>query len=648
MFQRILRVLAFAPLATGAIQAQVARDSVTLAPIVVTATRLPASAADLGSAVTVLDGAALRAAGIATVGDALRSVPSLSLAQAGSWGAQTSLFLRGGENDYVRVLVDGVPLNQAGGALDLSGLTTHEVERIEVVRGPASVLYGSDAMTGVVQIFTRRGSGPARVSASAAAGSYGTAELRASAAGGTARLAMAGGLERQATDGTAAFNNRNALASASASARWSPDERGSIGLVLRGREARYHYPTDGAGAVTDSNQFQDTRQGVLALDADRRLSRTVTARVQLGADVRRDSTDNAPDSPGDTVGFYAYESRADYRRYAADVRADVRLAPAATATVGAVLEEQRQEGRNTYRSSFGDGGGSSAVSRTNRGAYGQLVAAAGPAHVQAGLRVDDNQAFGTFVTWRTGGALRLARGTRVRASAGTAFKEPTFDENYATGYAVGNPALRPERTTSVEAGIEQAAAGGRLTLAATTFTQRFRDLIQYTFAVAPSAPNYDNVASASASGVELELRAVPSRAVYVEAQYTYLHTAASDSGFDGTVFAEGHRLVRRPTHSGSVSAEWQGTDALAGARVLVVGARDDLDFATFPTQRVVLPAYGRLDVWGRLALARAGVGGRVSFTVRVDNATGARYDEVLGFPAPGRRVLVGLDLGADR
>src|SRR5437867_12453756 len=131
----------------------------TLPPVVVTATRVPAPRDALSTMVTVLRGDDLVARGITTVADALRSVAAATVVQTGSFGGVTSLFLRGGESDYVKVLLDGVPLNQPGGAFDFSSLTTDNVDRVEIVRGPASVLYGSDAVTGVVQIFTRRGAG---------------------------------------------------------------------------------------------------------------------------------------------------------------------------------------------------------------------------------------------------------------------------------------------------------------------------------------------------------------------------------------------------------------------------------------------------------------------------------------------------------
>jgi len=141
-------------------------DTATLAPVVVTATRTDVKPVAPLASTTVITGAELRAQGITTLGDALAGVPGVFAPQSGSYGAQTSLFLRGGESDYTEVLVDGVPVNDPGGAIDLANLTTDNIDRIEIVRGPTSVLYGSNAVTGVIQIFTREGSGPARVNAS--------------------------------------------------------------------------------------------------------------------------------------------------------------------------------------------------------------------------------------------------------------------------------------------------------------------------------------------------------------------------------------------------------------------------------------------------------------------------------------------------
>src|SRR5689334_6969936 len=149
-------------------------DTTTLEPVVVSASTQPRRADVLSQAVTILSGDDLRARGVTRVSDALREVPGAQLVQSGSFGSVTSLFLRGGESRYTKVLIDGVPVNSAGGAFDFGHLTTDNIDRIEIVRGPASVLYGADAVTGVVQIFTRRGTTSPSANLSARGGTYGT------------------------------------------------------------------------------------------------------------------------------------------------------------------------------------------------------------------------------------------------------------------------------------------------------------------------------------------------------------------------------------------------------------------------------------------------------------------------------------------
>src|SRR5690349_13282416 len=151
-----------------------APDTTTLEPVVVSASKIPRRSDALSQPVTVLSGDDLRARGLVRVTDALREVPGAQLVQSGSFGSLTSLFLRGGESRYTKVLIDGVPVNSAGGSFDFSHLTTDNIDRIEIVRGPASVLYGADAVSGVVQIFTRRGAARPTASLSARGGTYGT------------------------------------------------------------------------------------------------------------------------------------------------------------------------------------------------------------------------------------------------------------------------------------------------------------------------------------------------------------------------------------------------------------------------------------------------------------------------------------------
>ena len=640
--------LAFGP---PPLLAQQPADTARLDTIVVTATRLPTPLASTASAVTVLTGEELRARGIGTVAEALRGVPGADVVETGPFGGATSLFLRGGESDYVRVLVDGVPLNTPGGAIDLATLTTADVARIEIVRGPASVLYGSDAVTGVVQVFTRDGRGPLALETGAQGGTFGSRSYDARIGAGGGRGGFSLGWSRFADDGIYAFNNGYRDDVVGGSLTLLPDGRTSARLSARYTDDLYHYPTDGSGNVVYHNQYQTGRQGVASLDVGRFLTPQLEARVLVSGTEGSGRVDQEPNTPADTLGYYAFRSFDRLSRRSADARLNLHAAEGTVLTAGAALETEAERSSSLSLSQFGPSPGSLVVSRWNRAYYLQaLTDPGGRLAVNAGLRVERNQAFGTFLTWRAGAAYRL-KATKLRATLGTAFKEPSFFENYATGYVTGNPALAPERATSWDVGVERELAGGRVAVSATWFGQRFRNLIQFTFAPpSPTAPNYYNVAAADASGLELEARVAVARTVTVAAQYTYTRTTAADSGFDGASFAEGRRLLRRPTHAGSVAATSR-VGAWGGASLTAywVGDREDEDFSGAAPARVTLPAYVRLDLAADAALLKGrGAAPGVVATFKVENLLDARYQQVLHFPSRRRSVFVGVRLESGR
>ena len=630
-------------LAATAARAQVPSDSLQLPEMVVTATRLPTPLASTTAAVTVISGDELRAHGITTVADALRTVSGAAVVQTGAPGSATSLFLRGGESNMVRVLVDGVPVNAPGGAVDLANLTTDDVDRIEIVRGPASVLYGSDAVAGVVQIFTRDGRGRPRWEAGARGGSFGSrgADLALATGGEAADASLA--VSHRTTDGIYAFNNAYRDDVVSATAGLAPDGRTTARLAVRYTSALYHYPTDGSGNVLYHHQYQTFSGVVASLDAGRYVAPRLEARVLLGLAESTGRQDQEPNTPADTLGYYAFWSLDRLSRRSADLRLNWHLAPATVLTGGATLETEAERNGSLSQSQYGPSAGSLVVSRWNRAAYAEAVAGAG-AHLSftAGWRADHNEAFGAFLTYR-GGVAWHAGGTKLRAAIGTAFKEPGFLDNYGTGYVTGNPDLKPERSRSWDVGIEQQA--GRVHLSATWFDQRFRDLIQYTFTPpTPTSPNYYNIAAANAYGLELEARAAPLPALEVVGRYSYTHTASADSGFDGATFAQGRRLIRRPTAAGSLDLTYtfhaRGSVSVSAE---VVGSRDDEDFSTFPGTRITLPSYARVDVAGQWTL-RAGRGYRLTATGKIENLLDARYEEVLHFPARRRGLYLGLEV----
>jgi vitamin B12 transporter len=633
-------------LVTAPLAAQQPGDTIVLDEIVVTATRLPLPRAAVASAVTVLTGDALRAAGLTNLLDALRAVPGATLVQGGSYGTPASFFLRGGESDYVRVLVDGVPVNEPGGAYDFAHLTLDNVERVEIVRGPASVLYGSDAVTGVVQVFTRSGAGAARWRVSGDAGSYGTARVAAAAAGGGAPLGFSLAASRFESAGTSAFNSGYRRHELSALLRAAAGAATDARLTFRFDEHRTRFPTDGAGRAVDHNQFTTGRQATVGLDLRHAVSSGLELRALLGAHTGFAGYDNRPDGPADTLGYFADVSGSRVARRSADLRAVAHLAPGTSLSAGGTIERQTVTSHDSASSQWGPSLADLDRGRRNAALYAQLVAdPGGRVAVNLGARLDRNQHFGSFATWRAGLSWRPVPRGRVRAAVGTALKEPTFFETFGSPWVTGNEALRPERSRSWEVGAEF-ELGRPVSVSATVFAQRFTDLIQYTFAPpAPGQPNYFNIAAARSSGLETELSIALAPGLTARGHYTYLSTAVTDAGFataPGGAFAQGRALLRRPAHAAGVALGWSRAGTALHASVDVVGRRDDMDFSAPSPVRVRQPAYARVDVSGIVpALGRGGPAG-VAATVRVENLFGARYQEVRGFPARGRTVLVGL------
>lgn len=627
--------------------AQQPGDTALLKPVVVTATRIPTPADLVPVAITVISGAELREQGVLTVFDALRAVPGAAVVQTGSFGGQTSLFLRGGQSDYVKVLVDGVPVNQPGGAFDFANLSPDNIDRIEVLRGPASVLYGSDAVTGVVQIFTRRGIGTARAEASVRGGTYGTLIEDAQASGGSEAASYSVAVSRFTSDGVYAFNNHYGSTVVSGLVQVAPDDRTDATVSIRYDDNVYHFPTNGAGTPVDHNQFNYESGPTVGLDVGRALTQRLEARLLLALNESDGGFDNRPDSAGDTLGFYGDQSLDHLRRASADLRADLRLGGATMLTGGGAFELESERSFDASQSQFGNATDQVAVRRRNAAYYAQAVTdVAGRVALTAGVRLEDNERFGTFVTYRVGAAYRLATGTRLRASAGNGFREPSFFENYATGFVTGNPNLRPEHSRSWEVGVEQALAAGRATLSAGFFDQRFVDLIDYNPSALAGAPNYANVAGATANGVELGVRLVPLGPITLEACYTYLHTAVTNPGFDsssGAGLAAGQPLTRRPRDSARLDVGYRARDrGTLSLAVTYVGDRADQDFSTFPFRRVTLPAYTRVDVAGVLDVLqpRVSVPG-LALTARVENVFDRAYQEVRNFPARRRTLLFG-------
>lgn len=608
----------------------------TLAPIVVTATRLPTPRDQIAGTITVLDGAALRERGT-QLADALREVPGLHLVQSGGPGMVTSLFLRGGESDYVKVLVDGVALNQPGGSFDLAGLSTDNIERVEILRGPASVLYGSDAVTGVINIITRPAVNGFTGSAGIRGGTYGTTEASAQLAGGSARTGWSFAGSRTFSDGLYQLNSR--WRSVGAAGTLHARGRRSDALIsLRVGDNALRYPTDFSGQPVDSNQHSLGINRHVTVDLGRRWTDRAETRLILGWHDDRLVTDNPPDA----LNPDGFSNTTDFGRWLADGSTHWRVGRAVL--TGGVAAEYQDFRNHIVSTGFFPSDDTLEASRRAIAGYAQALAQLSDAvHLVAGARFESARRSDSMgdrlhqaATWRLGASARVSSSTRLRGTVGTSFKEPTFFEQFGSGFSTGNPGLDPERSFSAELGLER-ALGRRARVSVTAFMQRFEDLIQFQFVTpAPGDPNYVNVGGARASGLELEAVVYPGAALTLGARWTFLHTEATDSSIDGYSMLPGERMLRRPTNAGGVfgTARFPRgvTVHLSGQ---YTGDRLDLDFAG-PDPRITLPAYVRVD--GGIAWQP----GRLRLSVQVENLLDEDYEEVRFYPARGRTLMAGV------
>jgi outer membrane cobalamin receptor len=638
-----------------------ARLDLVLAPapvserVVVSATRGEATLSSLGVSADVLDRERIDDRAPASLLPLLQEVPGVATARAGQTGLQASVFLRGGESRYARVLVDGVPVNQPGGAFDFGTALPFELERVEVVRGAASSLYGTDALAGVVSLQTRRarpGEAPS-LRAEGEGGSFGWRRGLASTSGARGRFDWNAGGQRLTTDNSER-NSAFEQTSAALSAGLRIDPRTEARAVFRFDDSTTGTPGPTAFGRPDldaSFERQDLVASFTVRRTEARLAQLLSVGYASTDQLSLDPVDSGPWVPewNGVTGAYplldlpnaaGFQNRTD--RLAAGYQADLPLGARHLLTAGAEAEHET-----------GDLGDRTEPllrpERTNVGAYLQDRELIGSrVYVTVGGRVEHNGSYGTRAVPRAALAVRLRDGedaTTLRASAGMGIKEPSFLESYGESFfAKGNPDLDPERSTTFDLGVEQRLFGSRLRAAVTAFRQDYRDQIAYTV-VDPNTyeGTYVNLAHARARGVEVALEARPTAHLQVLGQYTHLdgEILESPSDFDH-VYEAGRRLLRRPEHEGSLSAQVSFPRWSAGATLVRVGKRADSDFVGLglaDDPRFSNPGYTRLD-----ARLRVRVTGALEAFVVTENLLDAEYQEVLGYPALGRTVRGGARL----
>jgi vitamin B12 transporter len=622
--------------------------------LVVSATRSETPASSLGVATSVLDAERLAARESADLVHLLEELPGVSVARAGGVGLQASSFVRGGEARFARVLVDGVPVNEPGGFYNFGTALPFELERVELVRGAASAVYGSDALAGVVHVVSRRAAAGTGVTprAEAEAGSFDWRRLAGGGSGRGERFDWSAGLQRLETDNQQPNSPFRQTAGA-VNAGFALAERTELRLVLRGENGRVGTPGATAYGRPDLDAFYE-RTDLVAGARLRRAGERIVHELRVGlADSDQlsvDPEDSGCYLPGDGARSGSYAScdlpnpagfQNDTRRLSLGYQAEAG-AGAHQVTLGVDLERETGalgDRRETLLE----------PERTNWGLYlqDQLVLG-GSAFVTLGARLERNGSYGTRVVPRAALAWRLhggASATTLRASAGLGIKEPDFFQSYgASLFARGNPDLDPERSRSADLGLEQRLWQGRLRAEATLFWHRYDDLIAYTVLdFTTFEGSWVNVGETRARGLELALEVLPLPQLRLSAHYTLLDGEVVESGdaFGDPLYAAGEPLLRRPRHQGHLGAQLVSGRLRAGAQLFLVGERADSDFLGLGLTRN--PGHGRLDAHLAWRLA-----GALEAFVAAENLLDAGYQEVLGYPALGRSLRVGLRFDAGR
>lgn len=609
MTRSILYATAAAVLLPMSASAQAADDPDPLPEVIVTATRLPAIVADTPGA-RVIDRPVIEQRGAVFAADILSDVPGLSVVRSGAFGGVAQVRMRGASPGKTLVLVDGVAVNDAAevnGAFDFSGLELSDIERIEVLSGPQSSLWGSDAIGGVIAFTTRDLDG---FGAGAEAGSFDTVRGRLAAGRSTESYGFGAWVSHFDTGGISAADEADG----------NPEADGFTSTTA-GARGRYAFtPTvvvDGSLRWTDSDAELDgfpapTYALADTLDTQSSEQWSGFGRLRLTAlGLAHQFSLSASDIRRETVSAFpsAFEADRQGIRWQGDGRA---------AGVDFVIGAEREETEGSLSTGLTEQLGTSSAFATAR------IEPTDGLSLTGALRFDDTDDFGSKTTGRVSGAFDPGAGFTLSVAYGTGFKAPSISQAVCDFCFSSQPfpVLRPETATGYEAAIGWTSAGGRIEGRATLYRLKVEDQITYVFDPVTFDSFYVNVAETATDGIELESRARLGGGFDLSLVYAW-----TDARNETT----GARLLRVPEQAGSATLGWSG-ERLSGA--LTVRAEGDQDDAGG-----VREGFVTAHLNGSYALTEG-----VTLTVRVENLADQRYQQVFGYGEPGRSGYVGVRL----
>ncbi|HYC25359.1 MAG TPA: TonB-dependent receptor [Roseiarcus sp.] len=642
---------------TGLAQSVAPQNS--LPEIVVTPDRIAEPISQTGSTVSVVDIAEIDKTGPKGIVYALQGVPGVIIHETGGDGSATTVTIRGSNPGETLVLIDGVRVGdptQTDGSLDFGNLSVTDIERVEVLRGPQSALYGSDAMGGVINIITRKGKRPIHRSVTIQAGSYGTISALGAMSGADDRWSYAFSIEALHSDGFPRYGYRinrplvigdgvtplpplpaddptnKGGATGRVSYKISDDVTVETGFAAYGNMIRF----DNANALIPSDVFSHYNHSTAAIfDAYTRIiADTFGGALQNQLTVFGNVTDrNIWEAEGCFDAFFlAFNCRSGYSgtRLGAEYQGDLKLGPYGELIFGARTETETAATTEDPNPNDGSFFPINAQQTTNSVFALDKVSLGSRFDITLGGRIDAVEGGQTFPTWRTTAAYRIDEtGTKFHASLGTGAKVATLYQRYSQ---YGDPSLAPEQSVGFDVGVDQKLFNDRLAGAITAFDNRYRNLIDFGFAPSCSPTQlsqfgcYFNVGQAETKGIEVAAEAILVPDEWrARANYTFM--IARDLTTDAT-------LLQRPTNFATVSLIYSGIPNLeVEARVTMVSSR--YDFATVGS--VTLAPYAKLDLF-----ANYKVSDNLSIFGRIQNVTDARYEEVYNYGVAARSYYAGI------
>jgi vitamin B12 transporter len=584
--------------------------------IVVTASRIKWPIEKTASSLTVITKEEIRKYQTTSVVDILRSVMGMEAIQSGSAGKTSSVLIRGSNSNHCLLMIDGVPLNDpTTGGFDFSNLVTSDIERIEIVRGPHGILYGSNAIGGVINIVTDAGKDGARRSVSLSGGSFGTAAGSASASGSSGNSTYTLSLSRMITDGR--FSNdfyKNTSLTGTISSRVTDNSDLTLGI-------KYYDVTSGVrGPSFDTDPDAVQTGGAFLVSSTYKhyihgnwnfLLRTSFFTNEITFDDPLDALDTDP-----FAGDVFSEINSDVQNIT--WQNNIRLLDRVWAVSGLDWREERTT--NSSSSPFGPANFDSKI--RNTGLFLNLIFDFNSLFTaSSGVRVDDHSEFGTVSTYKLSLSLPVhTTGTIIKGSIGSGFRAPSLNELFYPGY--GNPDLKPEETVGYDIGVSQEIESLRVAFDVMYFMNDYKNMISWN----PETFIAGNIGESLSRGVEFSSSFNTTGSFSLRGFYTYLHTEDVSTGDE---------LYRRPRHSGGISLSMSRGPLDILLSSALVGRRLDNDFGG-PMGEHYNASYSRHD-----ASVTYHFGESYEAFLRLVNILDEKYDEVAGYPSPGINTMIG-------